>query len=176
MIKLAGGSLRSPPTRNTAKYCIYIIISSDCHASGSLALLGSLSALESDLQSVQNAFSRAAGAPGARSENFFQESFFFCQDIQIILMHQVSKQSFLGRLCSERNAFSRAAGAPGVRSGIFFHGSISFVKTVPTRYHMSMGSVGKCVLLPRQAGRETDRENRHYQNIYIDDNFRRGGH
>ena len=62
-------------------------------------------------------------------------------------MHQVSKQSFLGRLCSERNAFSRAAGAPGARSGIFFHGSISFVKTVPMRYHTPPEGFGKCVFI-----------------------------
>ena len=74
---LAGGSLRSPPTRNTAKYCIYIIISSDCLASGSLALLGSLSAPESNLKSVQNEFVFTAGA---RSGIFFSWVDFICRD------------------------------------------------------------------------------------------------
>ena len=68
---------------------------------------------------MQNAFSRSAGAPCARSENFFKD-FFYQELLQLILMHQISKQSFLGRLCSERNAFLRAAGAPCARSGFFF--------------------------------------------------------
>ncbi len=41
--------------------------------------------------------------------------------------------------------FSLAAGAPCARSEIFFHGSISFAKTVPMRYHMPLGEVGKYV-------------------------------
>ena len=107
---------------------------------------------------------RAPRARQAREARIFFKNF-FCQDVQLILMHQVSKQSFLGRLCSKRNAFSRAAGAPGARSGIFFHESISFVKTVPTRYHTSMGRVGKCVFIPRDTGIQRGR--RDITKIYI---------
>ena len=101
---------------------------------------------------------------------FFSRIIFFCQDVQLILMHQVSKQSFLGRLCSKRNAFPRAAGAPGARSGIFFHESISFVKTVPTRYQTSIGRVGKCVLFLTETGRQTGRIDitKIYIRIYIE--------
>ena len=64
--------------------------------------------------------------------------------------------------------FSRAAGAECVRSGFFFHGSISFAETVPTRYRTPPGGFAKCVLFRREGDRQTDRENRHYENIYID--------
>ena len=43
-------------------------------------------------------------------------------------MVQVSKQSFLGGLCSEQNAFSRAAGVRCARSEIFFHGKLQMDK------------------------------------------------
>ena len=94
------------------KNSIYIIILSVClcvPTSGSLALLGSLSAPKDDLYSEKTHFSalRAGGA---------------CE------------------------------------AGFFFHGSISFVKTVPTRYHTSMGRVGKCVLLLRYLPRQGDRQ------------------
>ena len=86
--KLAGGSLRSPPTRNV-KNNIYIIILSVClcvPTSGSLALLGSLSASKQSflggLYSKRNTFSSAAGAPGApgaRSGFFLMNRFFFAK-------------------------------------------------------------------------------------------------
>ena len=66
----------------------------------------------------------------------------------------------------------RPAGARCARSGIFFHGSISFAKTVPTRYRTPMGGVWKFIWFRRDAGREAgrdpDREDGHYVDIYID--------
>ena len=54
----------------------------------------------------------------------------------------------------------------------FFHGSIYFAETVPMRYRTPLGGFPKCVLFRRQGGRQggrhPDRENRHYENIYID--------
>ena len=90
-VKLAGGSLRSPPTRNTAKYCTYIIISSDClvlekthilSTSGSLALLGSLSAPEYDLYSEWNTFWCAAGVRSMQSW-IFHESISFVEAVTL---------------------------------------------------------------------------------------------
>ena len=49
-------------------------------------------------------------------------------------MAQVSKQSFLGGLCSDRNTFSRAAGARRARSEKFSRQCFLFAKTVPTSY------------------------------------------
>ena len=78
-----------PPTRNTTKYCIYIIILSILSTkvliffictSGSLALLGSLSASEDDLYSEKTHFC-ALRAGGTREEGFFFSWIdFFCQD------------------------------------------------------------------------------------------------
>ena len=79
-----------------------------------------------------------------------------------------SKKSFGVSLCSERNTFSRAAGARAREAGFFFHGSIFFAETVPTRYRTPPGGFAKWVLFRRHPGRQTDRENRHYENIYID--------
>ena len=62
----------------------------------------------------------------------------------------------------------RGTGARCVRSGIFFHGSIYFAEAVPTKYHTPLCGFAKCVLLRTDPGRDPDRENGHYENIYID--------
>ena len=63
---------------------------------------------------------RALRTSGARKAVIFHESIYFCRDGKLILMVQVSRQSFLGGICSDWNTFSRIAGAVRVRSGIFF--------------------------------------------------------
>ena len=50
--------------------------------------------------------------------------------LHMFLMMQVSKQAFLGGLCSEWNMFLRAVGARCARSVNFFHELISFAKMV----------------------------------------------
>ena len=55
-----------------------------------------------------------------RAKGFFFMNIFFCQGCQIVLMFQVSKQSFLGGLCSEQNTFSCATAALCVRSDFYF--------------------------------------------------------
>ena len=83
-------------------------------------------------------------------------------------MVRSSKKSFWGSLCTVQNTSETTAGARRARSGIFFHGSISFAETVPTRYRTPVGGFWKFVWFRRQAGRDPDRENGHYENIYID--------
>ena len=109
----------------------------------------------------------ALRAHGVREVRFFMNQF-----ILLILTVQVSNKSFLSGLCSDQNTFLCAAGARRAQSGIFFHGSISFAETVPTRYRTPVGGVWKFVWFRRQGcrqgGRDPDRENGHYENIYID--------
>ena len=82
---------------------------------------------------MEHIFARCGRAARAKRDFFFTDQFFW-QDGLLILMVQVSKQSFLGGLCSDRNTFSRAAGARRARSEKFSRQCFLFAEAVPTSY------------------------------------------